>query len=196
MRKAPAAAAPTPLDRLFAEVCQGDEGAFEMWLTRVELPLRRTLQPWARAVDVESVVQETLHRVWIFAQERGETLEGENASLRWAVGVARNVARNEARRFGREQLAPSGDLPEVAVEPEPPPDPGLVRVLKRCLQALSGRPREALEARLHRGDEEDRALAAELGMKPNTFLQNIVRARKQLRECLTRNGAPVEEFLS
>jgi len=184
------------VDRLFSRVCEGDEAAFEAWMTRVEFPLRRCLAPWARNVDVESVVQETLLRVWVFAQERGQTLKGENASLRWAVGVAKNVARNEARRFQREDPISLDELPEPAARPEPPRDPALARLIHGCLELISGRPREALHARIEFGhDADDRTLAMRLGMTRNTFLQNIVRARKQMAECLHDRGAPIEEVL-
>jgi DNA-directed RNA polymerase specialized sigma24 family protein len=185
------------IDEHFARVCGGDREAFGDWLAEVEIPLRRSLAPWARAVDVESVMQETLLRMWLFAQDRGHELEGEDASLRWAVGMARNVARNEARRFGREVYLPSDDLPPVEVRPDPPSDPALNRIIRTCLEALTGRPREALLTRLARGhDTPDGTLAASLQMKLNTFRQNIVRARKQVAACLRERGAPIEEHIS
>jgi DNA-directed RNA polymerase specialized sigma24 family protein len=185
------------IDDLFARVCRGEHAAFGDWLAEVEIPLRRSLAPWARAVDVESVIQETLLRMWLYAQDRGGELEGENASLRWAVGMARNVARNEARRFGRETYLPPEDLPPVEVHPEPPSDPGLGRIIRACLDALTGRPRQALLARLAQGhDTPDRTLAASLRMKVNTFRQNIARARRQVAACLRERGAPIEEHLS
>jgi DNA-directed RNA polymerase specialized sigma24 family protein len=184
------------LDHLFPAVCQGDEAAFEAWMTEVEIPLRGSLGPFARAVDVESVVQETLLRVWVFALERGHTLEGRNASLRWAIGVARNVARNEARRNGRMEFLPPEELPEVVVEPFPTPDPALARLVRGCFEALTEKPRRALEARVERGHiESDRTLAEAVGMTLNTFLKNIGRARTLMADCLRDLGAPIEEFL-
>lgn len=183
------------IDDLFSEVCRADPRAFEAWLAEVEIPLRRSLAPWARAVDVESVVQESLIRVWVYALDRGGELEGENASLRWAIGVARNVARNEARRFGREDFMPPDDLPDSSTEPEPLPDPALMRIIRACLGRLTGRPAQALLARLEGGFAvHDSALARTLGMRLNTFRQNIVRARKQVAACLSENGAPLEEI--
>ena len=41
---------------------------------------------------------------------------------------------------------------------------------------------------------DDRTLAAELDMRVNTFLQNIVRARRLLRKCLEGKGVRLEEF--
>lgn len=186
----------TLLDDLFARVCEGDQDAFGRWMSMVEIPLRRGLEPFAHAVDVEGVLQETLHRMWIFALDRGTALSGENASLRWAMGVARNVARNEARRFGREAALPPEGLPEPSVEPDPPPDPGLARIIRMCLDALPRRPRQALMARAEQGHvQPDRSLAKGLGMTLNTFLKNVGRGRKSLAVCLEENGAPIGEVL-
>lgn len=186
----------TVIDDLFTRVCQGDQEAFARWMALVEMPLRRGLAPYARAVDEEGVLQETLHRMWIFALDRGDTLSGENASLRWALGMARNVARNEARRFNREDVLPPETFPEVGVAPTPTPDPALARIIRMCLEALPRRPREALLARLEEGhDTSDRGLARGLGMTLNTFLKNVGRGRQHLATCLEENGAPLKEVL-
>lgn len=186
----------TELDRVWSQVCQADDAAFAEWMDHVELPLRESLRRFAQAVDVEGVVQETLSRMWLYARDRGRELEGRNASLRYATRMARNMAHNEARRLGREELLPPGDLPEPEVEPEPLPDPALARIIRECLDRLKGKPMEALRARLDRGHlHEDRELAAELGMKRNTFFQNIARARDKVAKCLARHGVSVEEVL-
>jgi DNA-directed RNA polymerase specialized sigma24 family protein len=188
--------APTPLDLLFQGAAAGDERAFEAWLVQVEFSIRRSLFSFARAVDVESVVQETFLRMWEYARDPGKELHGRNASLRFALGMARNLARNEARRFEREALLPTGELPDIPVEPDPSPDPALARLIRLCLDRLPGRPRHALEARIEEGHrQDDRTLAGRLGMTLNTFLQNVVRGRRQLAACLEENGAPLDEVL-
>ena len=79
---------------------------------------------------------------------------------------------------------------EPLIDPTPPPDPGLLRAIKDCLSRLRGKPRDALLARLARGHEShDRDIAKELGMAVNTFLQNVVRARKAVAACLEGKGA-------
>lgn len=182
------------LDDLFAAVTL-DRRAFTTWVERVERPIRASLAPFARAVDVEGVVQETLLRMWHVATGQAVVLTGENASLRYAFGMARNLARNEARRLGRLRFLPPEELPEPEVPPDPAPDPALLRVLRECLAVLGGKPREALLARLEFGGwQADGQLAARLGMQLNTFLQNIVRARRQLRDCLLRKGVPAGEI--
>src|SRR5512143_878404 len=185
------------VDALFRRVCDGAREAFSDWMGAVEAPIRRLLGRYARAIDVESVLQETLLRMWVYAQDRGRELVGEAASLRFAIGMARNIARSEARRMGRVMFLPPDDLPEVQVEPDPPPDPALRRAIQECLKQLKGKPLAALHARLrYQGEFGDRDLARITHMTLNTFLQNIVRARKAMAECLRGRGVVLEEAMS
>ncbi len=185
----------TDLDRAFARARLGDEGGFAEWVGRVERPIRASLRPYARAVDVEGVVQETLMRMWVLARDASRELSGEDASLRFAIGMARNLARNEARRYGREVHLPAGDPPEPAWT-DPPADPLLRRAILECLEQLAGQPRRALEIVLRFGHRANRALSQTLGMTSNTFLQNVARARKQVAACLEGKGLDLREILS
>jgi len=186
----------TDIDERFTAARTGGLAEFEQWMGRVERPIRISLQPYARSVDVEGVVQETLTRMWILLRDpEGRVLTGENASLRFAIVLARNLARNEARRNRREDYLPPEDLPEVPVEPAPPPDPALRRAIQACLDQLARRPLEALRARLEVGAlMGDRAAAQAVAMTLNTFLQNVVRARQQLSLCLKGKGVPAAEL--
>lgn len=187
----------TEVDRLFAAARTGDVESFEQWMGSVELPIRLSLRRYARVVDAESVVQETLLRMWILANDAERTLEGENASLRFALGVARNLARAEARKVGREVTLPPEDLPEVPVAPDPPSSPALRKKILDCIAKLAQKPRAALTARLQMGGVlSDQALAIRLQMSRNTFLQNITRARKQVTTCLEREGVSLREVLA
>ena len=186
----------TRIDLLFARARDGDAEAFAGWMGSVELPIRSRLQRFARAVDVESIVQETFLRMWVLARDRERELSGENASLRFALGLARNLARAEARRLGRERLLPPEDVPDVPVEPDPPSDPGLRRAILECIERVAKRPLAALRARLAFGAlAPDRDIARMVGMTVNTFLQNIVRARRQVAECLEQKGIVLGEVL-
>jgi DNA-directed RNA polymerase specialized sigma24 family protein len=183
----------TEIDEHWAKVCSGDRRALGNWMGRVERPIRRALQPFARAIDAETVVQETLLRMWQFAQERETELTGDDASLRYAIRMSRNLARNMARKWGRMTFLPPEDLPEPGVEPEPPPDPFLRRAIRECFDRLAKKPLLVLQARLAGGHHSaDEALAAGIGMKMNTFIKNIVRARQQLAQCLRAKGVDLE----
>jgi RNA polymerase sigma-70 factor (ECF subfamily) len=114
--------------------------------------------------------------------------------------IARNLAIDEVRRTRR--MAPADlDALERAAEAAAdglaptPPDPLLRRLISACLALLPAQPRRALQARLaSAGAEPDAALAAGLGMRTNTFLQNFGRARRLLAACLRGKGVALEEI--
>ena len=190
----------TETDALFARVRAGDREAFAEWAGRIEHPVRASLRPFARGADLEVVLQETLLRMWLLATRSGRELVGENASLRMALAVARNVAREELRRARRGSPVPLEGLenaPELAVDPAPEPDPGLARAIRECFERLPVRLRSALLKRIAEGAfRSDRELAAELDLKLNTFLQHVVRARRSLAECLGRKGVELSRVSS
>lgn len=190
------AAVRTEIDDAYERTRAGNVRAFETWVRAVELPLRASLRPFTRGVDVEAVLQEGLLRMWKLAP--GLQLEGPNASLRYALRVVRNLALAEARRLQRFtplELASLENLFEAQVLPDPGPDPGLMRLIRACIERLPARPRQALRARLNAGGRlSDRDLAADLQMTVNTFLQNIVRARRLVARCLARQGVEIEEI--
>ena len=181
-------------DQLFRRVQEGSSQAFTSWVRLCEMPLRSTLRSFARGVDVEAVLQEGLLRIWRLAPTL--ELKGKDASLRLALRIVRNLAISETRRLKR--LSPL-DLqglendPGGRVDPDPPCDPILRKAIKFCLTKLPRRPRESLLARM-KGDD-DRTLAQGLNMRLNTFLQNIVRARRLLKKCLEGKGVRLEGFV-
>jgi RNA polymerase sigma-70 factor (ECF subfamily) len=182
-------------DEYLAAIAAGDPGAFGAWVAVSEQRIRASLMRFAAQVDVECVTQECLLRVWQAAPTL--TPDGqENALLRWAIRVARNLALSELRR---RSARPVGHIdPNVSPEDElaaspASPDPLLRRVIAECRQALPRKPAQALSARLESGGQQpDSELASALGMKLNTFLKNFGRARKLLRVCLERHGVDLE----
>lgn len=184
-----------PAEEAYRRARTGDMNSFGQWMSMVEIPLRRSLSRFARAVDVEAVVQETFVRMWLLAMDPGRSLEGSHSSLRFAYRVARNVALEEMRRYRRHrslELDGIDDLPEGQIRPQQP-DPALAAAIRRCIERLPAKPKHAILARLHEGYRPDRDLAAALRMQHNTFLQNIVRARRLLRDCLERRGIVIAE---
>jgi len=183
------------IDGLFTRARAGDAMAFAEWMGRAERPIGASLVRFARAVDLEVVMQETFLRMWLMATTSAKVFEGENASLRMALAVARNVAREELRRARLGTLVSLEgleDAPELAVEPDPGPDPSLARAIRDCLRRIPDRPRAALELRVAQGcARSDRELAEALDLKLNTFLQQIVRARRSLADCLRGKGVEV-----
>jgi len=185
------------IEAAFTRAMLGDMDAFAEWMSMVEHPLRRSLARFARAVDVEVVLQETFTRMWLFATGQAAVLQGESASLRFAFKVARNVAFEELRRTRLDKfigLEGLDQLPQGSFNPKMP-DPALRQAINECFDRLPKQPAMALRARVHHGNLPDRDLAQGVRMKLNTFLQNIVRARKLVAECLERRGIRLAEIL-
>jgi DNA-directed RNA polymerase specialized sigma24 family protein len=181
-------------DELLAAIGTGDAAAFGRWLAGAEDRLRGSLRSFAERVDVEAVLQETLVRVWQLAPR--VVPDGRpHALLRLAIRIARNLAVSDLRRRRLEPVEAdilerlTADAQEFSPGPDRWRDPLLRRAIEECRQRLPARPAQALNARLaSAGAEPDARIAEGVGMRLNTFLQNIVRARRLLADCLRRRG--------
>ncbi|MFK7739815.1 MAG: RNA polymerase sigma factor [Planctomycetota bacterium] len=175
------------LDEHLPAIARGDADAFARWLAAAEPSLRRSLRSFATKVDIEAVLQESLLRTWQVAADHCQPDGKPNGLLRLALRIARNRAIDEARRH---RTAHVELLEQDLAQHEPVPvDPSVQLAVRNCRDRLPRRPALALTARIDdAGLQPDRTLAAKLGMKPNTFLQNITRARRLLAACLRKSG--------
>lgn len=164
-----------------------DQRAFAAWLAHAEPALRASLRGFAAQVDVEAVLQESLLRAWQFAPRVERDGQG-NSLLRYTARGAHNLAIDELRRQRRRSEVAPEQAPEAVAPEVSPPDPRLAALLRTCLEALAGPPRQAMQARLDAGGLADRELCGAVGMTLNTFLKNIGRARRLLSECLGARG--------
>lgn len=178
------------LDIHIDAIVAGDARAFGQWVAGAEPRLRGGLRSFAAHLDTEAVLQEALLRAWQVAP-RFEPDGRPDGLLRLTARIARNLALMELRRARvtpteAEVLARLAD----AQAPAPaPPDPLLRRLIQVCLEALPAKPAAALRQRLASvGSRHDQELADLAGMKLNTFLQNIRRARLALEACLDGKG--------
>jgi DNA-directed RNA polymerase specialized sigma24 family protein len=190
------------LDEHLPRILAGDVEGFGAWMAGAEARLRDSLRSFAIRVDVEGVVQETLLRVWQTAP-RFVADGRENGLLRLAIRVGRNVAISEFRRFRAEPMEIDALVWEAeAYDPTGSGIPGasdplLARRILDCLDRLPRQPGRALAARMDSGSvRPDEALAEGLGMRKNTFLQNVTRARKLIAECLARHGVDLAAELA
>lgn len=183
------------LDIYLPAILDGDKGAFGRWMASAEGPLRDSLRTFVTVVDVESVLQEALVRVWQVAPRF--VPDGKpNGLFRLSIRIARNLAISEVRRT-RARALPEEEIGRALVEHEATgieePDPLLRDVIARCRERLPEQPRRALDSRIGAaGREGDEAIAQALHMRLNTFLQNFGRARKLLAECLAKAGIHIE----
>jgi RNA polymerase sigma-70 factor (ECF subfamily) len=184
------------LDLHLTAIVAGDAHAFGQWMAGSEETIRLSLRSFARVVDVEAVLQESLLRVWQVAP-RFVPDGRPNGLLRLAIRISRNLAVSELRK--QKATPTDGDHLEAALADDAPapaePDPLLRDAIADCRDKLPPKPREALDARLHAaGGDDDAVIAESLGMKLNTFLQNLTRARKFLADCLGKRGITIEEL--
>ncbi len=176
-------------------IALGDANAFARWLTTAEPRLRDSLSSFAAQVDVEAVVQETLLRAWQVAPKIKDDGKGE-CLLRLSIRIGRNLAIDETRRQKRHTKV-SEEAPELSVDLPKVRDPFLLEIIQLCQEHLPKKPALALSARLDsQGATDDASLADSLGMRLNTFLQNLSRARKHLLGCLEEKGVPTGEISS
>lgn len=185
------------LDTHLASIAAGDPDAFARWVAGAEHRVRASLTSVSDSVDVESVVQETLLRMWQVAPR--VTSDGKpNSLLRLAVRTARNLAISDLRRRRvRPDVVTRLQTQAVDDRVEPiAPDPMLRRAIVDCREKLPGKPAVALDARLSGPGTPDPTLATQVGMKLNTFLQNVTRARKLLAQCLKKRGIDLDAELA
>ena len=188
------------LDVHMLAIRQGDGQAFAAWLSGAEPSLRRGLRSFARQVDVEAVLQEALLRTWQ-AAPRFEPDGKPNGLVRLAQRIAWNLAISETRRR-KKQVTTDPSLLAAGIDEAQQfevsaPDPFLRETIATCRDKLPPKPKLALGTRLEgQGGVPDATLAERLGMKTNTFLQNITRARKLLLECLGRAGVDLAAEIS
>ena len=187
------------LDAFLPAILLGDTRAFAQWMARAEGPLRGSLRSFVTVIDVESILQEALLRVWQVSPRF--VADGRpNGLLRLGLRIARNLAISEVRRM-RARPAPAEDIERALAVAEQGttadgPDPLLREVLAKCHERLPEKPRQALDARIFaEGGASDGDLAQTMGMRLNTFLQNFTRARRMLAECLEKAGVFIDEEL-
>jgi RNA polymerase sigma factor (sigma-70 family) len=182
------------VDQHAAAIAAGDAGAFARALAVIEPSVRASLRSYAAKVDVEAVVQEALLRLWQVAP-RFVPDGRPHGLIRFATRIAHNLAIDELRRR-RELPSEAAALDEASARTISAesfalaaPDPMLRARIVFCYEQLPPKNALAMHARIEaRGGDSDTAIAEQLGMRLNTFLQNVTRARKLLERCLEEQG--------
>ena len=96
------------LDDFLPAILDGDTRAFAQWMARAEGPMRDSLRSFVTVIDVESILQESLLRVWQVSS-RFVPDGRPNGLLRLGLRIGRNLAISEVRRT-RATAVPEEDL--------------------------------------------------------------------------------------
>ena len=170
--------------RLKARSRSALEQAIRRYGPYVSTVVWRALGSAAAPEDVEEVTAD----VFVALRAHGEDLR-EDAPLRpWLAAVARNKATDRLRRLSQ---AP---LPLSELDPAPGPGPQEAAEQRewaeRLWQAVEamGEPGRTLFLRHYWYGDKLKDVARDLGMKPSTARNRLLRGRRALRRLLSEGG--------
>lgn len=165
---------------------QGDRNAFE-WLVRRYRNLVASIA-YSHVGDFaksEDIAQQTFLTAW----QRLGTLQDTSTVSSWLAGIARNLARNEARKSYRRSECQTGDGQDSDLEYEERstsnPETIAMRneqheLLWHMLEKLPVNYREPLVL-FYREGHSVQEVAEQLDLKPDTVKQRLSRGRNMLR---------------
>lgn len=179
---------------LIAELCAGEEAAYEALIERFERPVFNLVSRLTGdSADVPDVVQEVFLKVF----RKVGSFRGDSSLKTWVYRIAVNESRNHRRWFGRHRKQ------EVAIEPRPDgdesrqewlPDPGrsplelaIDHEREALIEAALGQINPNFRAVLVLREIEDldyREIAEILEVSLGTVKSRILRGREALRQRL------------
>ena len=156
----------------------GDDGAYAELIRRHKGRVFGTCSRFARdAHQLDDLCQEVFLRAFQGLRKR----RGESLFSTWLIALATNVCRSHARRAPPpEQL---GEL-DPAAPAGAPSDPALGQRLRRAVNALPSRYRDALHLYYFHATDVG-AAAATLGLPEGTLKARLARGRKLLEGMLS-----------
>jgi RNA polymerase sigma-70 factor, ECF subfamily len=135
--------------------------------------------------DAEEVFQQTSLILW----KKWQQFDPNRDFVRWACGMAHNEVRNFLRKHQNQGRVYLSDevLAEVAQVRLDFQDVLEERryALRKCLDRLEQGKRDLLE-RCYAGKDSIKAIAEELGQRPNVVYMTLKRLRRGLFECINR----------
>lgn len=175
-----------PLAGLLAACARRDRDAFERLYRETAAKLFGVALRILRREDwAEEVLQECYIRVWNHAHEYRAGLA---APMTWMTSIVRNACLDRLRRPRLEVADEDGALAAAAESPGPGPLAALeqdaaARALKRCLEALEPKHRQAIALAYYDGLSHSE-LAAHLREPLGTVKTWVRRGLLRLRACL------------
>ena len=141
--------------------------------------------------DAEDVLQQTA----VALVRKFEDYDSSRPFIAWAIGIARNeVLKHRRNRAMQRHLLSDDTLDQLAATHEEMADEldAMRRVLSKCLEAVEGQAREALDLR-YGEDLKPGVIATRLGLAAGTVRVILHRVRAALRECIERRLAHASE---
>lgn len=179
-------APPDRLADLLAACARRDRAAFERLYRETAAKLFGVALRILRREDwAEEVLQDCYVRIWNHAQDYRAGLA---APMTWMTSIVRNRCLDSLRRPDFEVIDEDGALIESAESPNPGPLAELERhadaaALKRCLEALDARQRQAIALAFYDGLSHSE-LASHLREPLGTVKTWVRRGLLRLKSCL------------
>ena len=181
------------MDKLVARLQQGDEAAFEEFVTRYERQVYvLALRQLGNAYDAQDAAQEVFLRVY-----RGIRQFREESKLStWVYQITMNVCMDSLRKFSRRQETaadpdeddPMESVPDETYAPEPLYERTELREqVEEALKKLSPEHRQIVVLRDIAGCGYDE-IAEILGLADGTVKSRLFRARDKLAAILKSGG--------
>jgi RNA polymerase sigma factor (sigma-70 family) len=136
-----------------------------------------------RRLGDRSTAEDVVSEVFRVAWQRWR--DGEELSLPWIYGVARNVIGNEYRRSGRADAL----WVKMALEPDAPEDDEQNRRVRDAMLVLREKDRELLFM-AYWEELSGSEMAAILGITPSALWVRLNRARAALKKVLDEQEGP------
>lgn len=180
---------------LYAEMLKGnDDAVVQNLLPRLRGYICKNFPPLTG--DAESLAVDAIERVY----EKIDKFDGRSQFITWAIGIARNVARECLRsriRIHSESLSWS-DLPETVPSNDPTPEQAALEsttreinalVAEEALEQLTDLQRKVFELK-HRGNLNAVQIAGRLGPPntPGSVRSALVDASRNIERWRTKNG--------
>lgn len=185
---------PSALDAVVVRVQAGDREAYRHIVECCEGYLRVVA---AAIVQDPQAVEEVVQDAFVTAYAKlGDYRPGGNV-LAWLAAIARNVARNERRRWYREQRRRGPVDPRIVVAARIEQDlmivaaaapDDLVHTLRRCMDRLGDTGRAVVEAFYWSGQRAE-AIAQTHGKTVGWVRVVLHRARAALGACIQQRGS-------
>ena len=175
-----------PDDSLIGLARRGDESASAELIDRHLAPVRGFV---AFRLPIDHVIDEIAHETFVFAFTHLEAFTPGGSFRAWLRAIAHNLVRREVLRFARERKnlsnfehAQISDLDErIGNEGERDE----VVFLEQCLERLPEATRRLIDDR-YRQDLSGAEIAERWGRSEEWVRVTLLRARRQLRDCIER----------
>jgi RNA polymerase sigma-70 factor (ECF subfamily) len=179
-------APPDPLAGLLEACARRERAAFERLYRQTSAKLFGVAVRILRREDwAEEVLQDCYLRIWSHAPDYRAGLA---APMTWMTSIVRNACLDRLRRPRLEVIDEEGELLEAAESGHPGPLAQLeagadARSLKRCLEALEAKQRQAIALAYYEGLSHSE-LAAHLREPLGTVKTWVRRGLLRLKACL------------